>query len=55
MTDIVERLHLAVEAQTHASSTLNKDAADAIEKLREENKRLQGKVSQYEKLGEPEF
>ena len=48
MTDIVERLHLAVEAQTHASSTLNKDAA-------EENKRLQGKVSQYEKLGEPEF
>lgn len=55
MTDIVERLHLAAEDQTQSSSALNQDAADAIEKLREENKRLQGKVSQYERLAEPEF
>ena len=54
-TDIVERLLVAVRNETQENNALHKDAADEIERLRAENKRIMSKLEQYQKLGEPEF
>ncbi len=55
MTDIVERLHLAANDQTQSSGTLLQEAADEIERLRGEYKRLMAKLDENQKFGEPEF
>ena len=55
MTDIVERLHLAANDQTQSSGALLQEAADEIERLRGEYKRMMAKLDENQKFGEPEF
>lgn len=55
MTDIVERLAAAVRDETQSSRSLLQDAADEIERLRGEYKRLTAKLAESDKFGEPEF
>ncbi len=55
MADIVERLLAAVRDETTASSALNQEAAETIERLREENRKLKAELEQLQRLAEPEF
>lgn len=55
MADIVERLLATVRDDTKAISSLNQEAAEAIERLREENRELKAKLEQLQRLAEPEF
>ena len=55
MTDIMERLLVAVRDETQSSGALLQEAADEIGRLRDEYKKLMAKLEQNQKFGEPEF
>ncbi len=55
MTDIVERLHLAANDETQSSGVLFQEAANEIERLRGEYRRIMAKLDENQKFGEPEF
>lgn len=55
MTDILERLKTAAQEENQPAGTLLQEAANEIERLREEYNKMRRKVEEYQKLGEPEF
>jgi hypothetical protein len=55
MTDIVDRLLTAVRDEKQAGGALNRDAAEEIRQLREENRKLKSEIEQLQRIGEPEF
>jgi hypothetical protein len=55
MADIVERLLVAARDETQSNAPLLQEAADELVRLRNDYRKIMGKVENYEKLAEPEF